>query len=48
MTPQTTNDRLSWLFFVGPDGVARTSRGSDQATTHAALVSHGLTELLGH
>jgi hypothetical protein len=48
MTPQTTDDRLPWLFFVGPDGVVRTSRGCDQATTHAALVRHGLADRLGH
>ena len=48
MTAQTTNDRSPWLFFVGPDGVVRTSRGSDQATTYAALVGHGLAERLGH
>ena len=45
MTTQT-KDRLPWLFFVGPDGVVRTSRGSDQAATRAALIHHGLTDLL--
>jgi hypothetical protein len=44
MTTQTTN-RLPWLFFVGPDGIVRTSRGSDQATTRTALVDLGLTDL---
>ena len=45
MTTQTTS-RLPWHFFVGPDGVVRTSRGSDQDETRAALIHHGLTDLL--
>ncbi len=32
MTTKTSN-RLPWLFFVGPDGVVRTSRDADQAAT---------------
>ncbi len=43
-TTQTT--RLPWLFFVGPDGVVRTSRNTDQKTTQAALVGHGLADRL--
>ena len=47
MTTPTTTTRLPWLFFVGPDGGVRTSRGADQATTHAALVRLGLADRLG-
>jgi hypothetical protein len=39
-----TTVRLPWQFFVGPDGVVRTSRGSDRAATQAALVNLGLAE----
>ena len=46
MTAQTTT-RLPWLFFVGPDGVVRTSRGADEAATQTALERHGLAENLG-
>ena len=45
MTTQASN-RLPWLFFVGPDGVVRTSRDADQAATLAALERHGLAERL--
>ena len=44
--PTQTINRLPWQFFVGPDGVVRTSRVSDPAATHTALVHHGLTDLL--
>jgi len=47
MKTPTIDARLPWLFFVGPDGVVRTSRGTDEATTHAALVRHGLADRLG-
>jgi hypothetical protein len=46
MTTQTLN-RLPWQFFVGPDGVVRTTDGSSLAATRAALHRHGLTDLLG-
>ncbi|HUK78201.1 MAG TPA: hypothetical protein VL117_11500 [Thermoleophilia bacterium] len=42
----TISNRMSWLFFVGPDGVVRTSRDADQAATLAALESHGLAARL--
>jgi hypothetical protein len=47
MTRKTSN-RLPWLFFVGPDGVVRTSRNADRAATLAALERHGLAERLVH
>jgi hypothetical protein len=47
-TKQSDTKRLPWLFFVGPDGVVRTSRDTDQETTRAALARHGLTGLLIH
>lgn len=43
-----TTVRLPWQFFVGPDGVVLTPRGSDRAATHVALVNHGLAERIGH
>ena len=43
-TAKTT--RLPWLFFVGPDGVVRTTRNADPATTRAALERHGLADRL--
>jgi hypothetical protein len=42
-----TTPRLPWQFFVGPDGVVLTSRGSDHAATQAALVNLGLAERFG-
>jgi hypothetical protein len=44
----TQTKRLPWLFFVGPDGVVRTSRDTDQETTRAALARHGLADRLLH
>ena len=45
MTAQTSK-RLPWLFFVGPDGVVRTSRNADEAATQTALERHGLADSL--
>ncbi len=43
MHAQTT--RLPWQFFIGPDGVVRTTTDSDAATTTMALARQGLARL---
>ena len=40
MAPRTTTTQ--WLFFIGPDGIVRSTRGGNQAATNAALASQGL------
>ena len=42
MAPRTTT--MQWLFFIGPDGIVRSTRSRDQAETQAALVCQGLAE----
>jgi hypothetical protein len=37
--------RLPWQFFIGPDGVVRTTTDSDAAMTTLALARQGLTRL---
>jgi hypothetical protein len=40
MAPRTTT--MQWLFFIGPDGIVRSTRGRNQAATNAALACQGL------
>jgi hypothetical protein len=41
----TRTQTMQWLFFIGPDGVVHSTRGSDQAAAHAALACQGLAKL---
>ena len=43
MQSQTT--RLPYQFFIGPDGVVRTTIGADAAATRLALARQGLERL---
>ena len=46
MASRTTT--MQWLFFIGPDGIVRSTRGRNQTVTNAALACQGLAEKLGH
>ena len=40
MAPRTTTTQ--WLFFIGPDGIVRSTRGRNQNVINSALASQGL------
>jgi hypothetical protein len=46
MASRTTT--MQWLFFIGPDGIVRSTRGRNQTVTNAALACQGLAEKLGY
>ena len=47
MKAQTTQT-YPWRFFIGPDGVVRTSSDVGEAEIRFALARHGLTDQVRH